>query len=280
MWTVDRPDFDVEETFRCCIGRVRSRELHERLESVTNDIVNAASKYAVHAAQQKLHQFPHEDNVAGIVTRDEMIATYDQRMAAKTAPGRMIYDAIKLLPENDTCPFCDHGVVSTLDHVLPKTVYPVLTVTPDNLVGCCSDCNKVKSNVTPQTARDATIHPYFDNVTNKPWLEACIIEGAVAAVIFRTVPQEAWTHELNTRVANQFRLFKLGELYSKQAARLISGNRKIIIEFYSNGGASSVKAELIRQYKSWRSYRLNCWQTATFLALSKSIWYCEEGCRL
>lgn len=280
MWTVDRPVFNAEETFTCCISRVRSDELRERLKCVTNDIVDSARKYATYAAQQELHHFPHDDNVAGVVTRDEMIATYDQRMVPKDAPARRIYDAIKLLPEHDLCPFCDHGVVSTLDHVLPKTIYPVLAVTPDNLVGCCSDCNKAKRNITPQTAGDTAIHPYFDDVTDKPWLEGRVIEGAGAAVIFRTVPQVAWADELNQRVANQFRLLKLGELYSKQAARIISGHRKILIRFYNDGGVSSVKAELVRQYKSWRDYRLNCWQAATFFALSKSVWYCEEGHRL
>jgi hypothetical protein len=129
-------------------------------------------------------------------------------------------------------------------------------------------------------AEDTIIHPYFDDVTDKPWLDARVIEGAKAAVIFQTVPQSGWTGEKNSRVANQFKLLKLGELYSKQAALIISGQRINLIRFYADGGALAVKAELVRQYKSWRGYRLNCWQAAAYCALSNSSWYCEEGHQL
>ena len=42
-----------------------------------------------------------------------------KRMAGKNGPGRHFYNAIKLLPKQGICPFCDHRPVSTLDHLLP-----------------------------------------------------------------------------------------------------------------------------------------------------------------
>ena len=90
----------------------------------------------------------------GSVTTDEMVSVYDQRMAGKKGPGRHVYDAIKLLPKQGICPFCDHRPVSTLDHLLPKRLFPALAVTPDNLVGACADCNKTKLAFAPAAAEE------------------------------------------------------------------------------------------------------------------------------
>ena len=191
MWTVARPNFDVDETFAACTQN-RDLDLRTRMAVVTDDVVAAGTRYAELAARQALHLFPRAVNVAGEVTREEMIATYDLRMAKKGAPGRSFYDAIKLLPEYGTCPFCDHNVVSTLDHILPKALYPVLAVTPDNLVGCCKDCNNAKLAAAPVRAADVVLHPYFDDITGTTWLTGRVVEGAVAAVLFRPEPQDAW----------------------------------------------------------------------------------------
>ena len=277
MWTVDRPDYDVKDTFELCISRIRKRTLRERMNNVTGAIVNASTDYAYNADNQTLHLFPKEDNVIGIVTRDEMISNYDNRFAKKDSPARCIYDAIKLLPDNDTCPFCGNGIVSTLDHILPKTVYPVIAVTPDNLVGCCSDCNKAKLDQSPNSASEVPLHPYFDKVEDKDWLTAEVVEGPIPAVLFHVAYQDDWTVELNSRLANQFNTLDLGGLYSKLAAREISGQKRILMSFFNDGGAQAVREELSRKHDSWKAFRRNCWQSVTFLSLSQSEWFCSTG---
>ncbi|MEZ5874837.1 MAG: HNH endonuclease signature motif containing protein [Hyphomicrobiales bacterium] len=277
MWSVARPELDIEMTFTTCISKIRNEDLRARMVSITEQIVQAAELYSARAEQEELHLFPQSNDVNGIVSRDEMIDTYDQRLAGNKGPGRGIYDKIKLLPEYGICPFCDHNVVSTLDHILPKTLYPVLSVTPDNLVGCCKDCNKAKLAVAPMIAADVVLHPYFDNITGIPWLTAKVIEGRVAAVAFRPATVNDCSDELNLRIINQFEMLELGRLYSHQAARIISGHQRILSQLYMNGGAEAVRAELARQYDSWVNYRLNCWQAAMYHALSENDWYCEEG---
>src|SRR5262245_19880217 len=79
----------------------------------------------------------------------EMVAVYDNRLVKKTAPGRRIYDKIFTSAPNDKCPLCGHRNVKTLDHYLPKALFPALTVTPINLIPACSDCNKAKLSTAP-----------------------------------------------------------------------------------------------------------------------------------
>ena len=139
MWCVGRPQFDATETYALCISRVQNERLKRRLEDISEDIAEAAAEYAQLAGNNELHLIPQANDVAGIVTKDEMVAIYEGRMAKMRGPARRVYDALRSLPEYGICPFCDHGVVSTLDHILPKALCPALAVAPDNLVGSCKE---------------------------------------------------------------------------------------------------------------------------------------------
>jgi HNH endonuclease len=277
MRSVERPQFGTEQTYTLCISKVQDDELRQRLVDVTADIVDAAEEYAGHAMDEELYLVPQTNGVAGLVTTEEMVAVYNYRMAGKGGPGRSIYDALKLLPNFGICPYCDHGLVSTLDHILPKISFPALAVTPDNLVGACKDCNKAKLASLPTCGEDAALHPYFDDISEELWLGAKVVESDVAAVVFHVVPVGAWSDILNARIKNHFRTLGLGPLYASQAAREISGQRKDMIRLFEARGENGVREELRYKSESWEEYGANCWQAAAFRALSESDWYCGGG---
>src|SRR5260370_29210076 len=99
MGAVGRPAYDAGTTFLTCITRIKNGELRHRLASVEPIISAAAKDYEVKAGTATLNLIATSDTVAGIVTKDEMVDVYDQRMAGKRGPGRNIYDRIKLLPK-------------------------------------------------------------------------------------------------------------------------------------------------------------------------------------
>ena len=279
MWSVARPPFDAEVTFDVCISKVRDKDLKRRLRSVADHIKTEAVLYAKRAGAAKLHLMPQSAGVAGTVTTDEMVGIYDQRMAGKKGPGRHVYDAIKLLPKHGICPLCDQRPVSTLDHLLPKRLFPTLAVTPDNLVGTCADCNKTKLAFAPISAEEVFLHPYFDDVEAKPWLSAQVVRGSVAALVFRPKSIASWPNALNERVRRQFRMLGLTELYGAQAAREISGQANLLGDNHKSRGASGVREELARQAKTRETYRLNSWQAVTYRTLSECDWFCNGGFR-
>ena len=198
-------------------------------------------------------------------------------MVGKKGPGRTIYDQIKLLPEGDRCPLCDQRNVSTLDHILPKTLYPALAVAPDNLVGACFECNKAKLATAPVTPQDTLLHPYFDDVSHEQWLKAGIVPQAPPAVIFRVEAPHSWPADLTISVRHQFDIFGLPSLYSSEAAREISNIRHNLQTHFDAGGTGAVQNELMRQWYSRRANRLNSWQTATYEALAHDAWFCDGG---
>lgn len=279
MWRVDRPPFDAGETFAACISRVQDDDLKQRLRNVAHHVEGEAASYAEHAEAAELHLVAQTADVAGSVTTEEMVSVYDQRMAGKKGPGRHVYDALKLLPKQGVCPFCDHRPVSTLDHLLPKRLFPALAVAPDNLIGACADCNKMKLAFAPAAAEEVFLHPYFDDVEAQRWLAAQVVEGPVAAVIFRTRTVASWPNALNERVRRQFRVLGLARLYGAQAAREISGQAHLLRDIHDSRGADGVRGELMRQAETREAIRLNSWQAVTYRTLSECDWFCDGGFR-
>lgn len=61
---------------------------------------------------------------------------------------------------NDRCPICGNPVANVIDHVLPKSIYPDLAVTPINMVPMCEHCNHAKDD------KDYGFHPYFEDLSD------------------------------------------------------------------------------------------------------------------
>ena len=276
MWPVERPNRDAGEIFATCISRVKDPTMRQQLKAIRPNIESAAADYAVKAASGELHLIP-QMTVVGVVPGSELVKTYDGRMAKKGQPGRPTYDQIKLLPEGDRCPFCDHRNISTLDHLLPKGRYPIFAVAPDNLVGSCAECNKLKLDIAPTSARDTVLHPYFDEVAEQQWLFAQVVQWTPAALIFHVCDVDEWSDVLNARVAYQFDLLGLARLYSNQAARETADIRQNLQRHFDAGGVSLVRDELEYQWESRQANRLNSWQTATYEVLAASDWFCDGG---
>lgn len=279
MRRVTRPAVSAQDSFATCISLVRDADLKRRLQSVADHIATQSAVYQLRASAARLDMIQQTDNVANIVTTKEMVAVYDQRMAGKKGPGRQIYDKIKSLPRFGICPFCDHRPVSTLDHLLPKGLFPDFAVTPDNLIGACADCNTLKLDFAPSTEAEVFLHPYFDNIENGRWLTAEVAKGEVAAVLFCTQRVAEWPDVLNDRVAQQFKMLGLPSLYGAQAAREISEQSFLLGKIYDSGGADIVRAELLGQAQSREHVYLNSWRAVMCRALGESDWFCNGGFR-
>lgn len=83
---------------------------------------------------------------------------------------------IDVLEEHELshCPFCSGLVVpDTLDHFLPKDIYPEYAILSHNLIPCCDSCNRAKSTKVLDKGRRIFFHPYYDKIKD---LEIYILE--------------------------------------------------------------------------------------------------------
>lgn len=277
MRKLDKPVYDSGQVFLTCISRVKDAGLKARLTSIEPNVTAAANAFDTAASMAMLHQLQPQDNVGGIVSKDEMTKVYTQRMAKKDAPGRQFYDKLLAAPAYGRCPLCGQGAVSTLDHHLPKDQFPSLAVVPINLVPACANCNKVKTNAIPHTQEEQTLHPYFDDVEGERWLFAEVIETAPAAVRFFAQPPDEWSLVKSSRTKYHFHVFKLGALYTSYAAEELTNIRYSLDMIFPIAGAEGVRAHLLGQQDTYEAAHLNSWQTAMYRALAASDWFCDGG---
>lgn len=276
MLKLDRPNWSAEDAFTTCVSRIRDPALKARLTAAKQSVVDASNAYEAAAKAHTLHQIVREPLVNGAVTTAEMGAVYTSRMAKQKAAGRAIYDDI-FAAAKGRCPLCGHRVVTTLDHHLPKAHYPVLAVTPLNLVPSCTDCNKAKLARIPHTAEDVSIHPYFDDVDGERWLFAEVVQVVPAAVRFRVEAPPGWDGVLAERVRRHFRDLNLSALYGSEAAEELLNVRQLLSDLHASGGADDVRAHLVEHAESCLAGRLNGWRGATYEAWAQSDWFCDGG---
>lgn len=277
MIKLDPPDLDAGAVFALCISRVRDPALRARLVSIAPDVVRASDTFANLAAQARLHEFVREAIIAGLVTASEMEAVYTQRMVPRTAPGRAVYDVLMSQARSGKCPLCAQRDASTLDHHLPKAHYPVLAVTPLNLVPSCKDCNRAKLASLPTQANEETLHPYFDDIDGDRWLFASVQTTAPASLTFFVDPPGHWDATLSARMLLHFETLGLGELYAAQGADELLNVRHQLRTIHDSGGAETVRNELLARAESARAVRINGWRVSAFEAFAESDWFCDGG---
>ena len=68
--------------------------------------------------------------------------------------------------QNKTCPYCDlHEIefdLTSVDHFLPKSVYPTLSIFPPNLIVACTACN---DRIKRANMKFPIFHPYFHDIS-------------------------------------------------------------------------------------------------------------------
>lgn len=77
---------------------------------------------------------------------------------------------IREFPFTGCCPLCGSLSAGTVDHFLPKDVFPEFSVYSLNLIPVCSHCNSDEKGATyvGKSAPARLIHPYFDKIGDKP----------------------------------------------------------------------------------------------------------------
>lgn len=87
-----------------------------------------------------------------------------------------------------SCPVCGSPVTGSLDHYLPRTVYPEFSIMRANLVPACSHCNSgAKGKIVPSKKPARFIHPYYDKWADDP-LWAVRIKKPFKAARFCPIP--------------------------------------------------------------------------------------------
>lgn len=201
---------------------------------------------------------------------------YTQRMLDKKNIARRFYDQIIISAPKGKCPNCNHRQANTLDHYLPKSEYPILSVSPINLIPSCSNCNTGKLINYPTSSESEVIHPYFDDIDGVNWLQCSIINIKPLLYNFSVIDSSFSTIPfLNERLKNHFNSFELNRLYKTQSSEEFENIKFQIEKLFYNGGNASLKEYLFDCYESRQKTDINSWQTAFYKCLYENDNFCN-----
>jgi hypothetical protein len=256
---------------------VKDLNLKKRLYACKDLVIDAAEELNSKIPLSEVYTIKPESIINGNVHAKELENVYNFRMVKKNTPGRKIYDKIFSAPSHGICPLCCHRVVKTLDHYLPKSYFPRLSVTPINLIPSCSDCNNLKRLISPSCPEEELLHPYYDDIGNDIWLKADVVHSSPPTLNFYVNPPDSWPDLLAMRVKNHFGILFLNNLYSIQAGVELSNILNRLESIFLKSGPDWVKIHLEEEAISREKANKNSWQTAMYKAISKDNWFCEGG---
>ncbi|MCX5097412.1 HNH endonuclease [Streptomyces sp. NBC_00365] len=227
-----------------------------------------------------LHSFLLVERIKQTNHRDRAMfeETYGQAMVGRAA-GRTLYDALKALAADTRCPLCGVQAVAQVDHHAPKDKFPLLALTPLNLVAVCGTCNQAKSNTFDlEPAREA-IHPYFDDLGADRWLFAHIDSAAGGVAVFQAKPPGTWPHIKAARLQRHFTKYHLADRYRAEAGHALSIRKRKDTRTLEESGPGGLRDQLLADADEYADYDPNSWQAALIFALADSSWYLNGGMR-
>ena len=202
------------------------------------------------------------------VSKKDFQELYDNYMVKGKKPARDIYDAIKITAT--VCPLCGVGHVTTLDHYLPKSRYPIHSVNPLNLVPACVSCQDGKKATIFQNKHQQPLYPYSeaDHFYDTDWIFCEIsVNGGTLEFEFYADPPSDWPPGDRERAISHFEAFNLGGTYSFDASLSEVEISRTIKRFIRNG-AGHGSQEVIEHYLDQASsHPFNSRRRATALAI-------------
>lgn len=260
-------DTNPEDIFEECVSNYRDKKKVAALLQC-KDIVRYDSALYNKVVPNEMEQFK-QSSLPDNVDSAEMANVYTTKFAAEKSPGKKYYNAIKKQAKLNICPICGIRPVKTLDHYLPKSKFPTLSVTPSNLIPACRDCNMDKRDSVAYDSKNIPVHLYFDDVPNEPWLHVTV--GDNLEILYYISCPDAWDEGFRNRLEKHLKFYDLYELYSSHANSEIANSiymwKKTIIQ----SDADTLKLSLIDECKSAEINDVNSWKAALYRGLVKSF---------
>jgi len=213
-----------------------------------------------------LHQMP-DSPFSGSEVKDDLEHCYDK-------PTKNINAHLRIVSDNHAksngfyCPYCGHFPCDTLDHYLPKSVFAEFSIKANNLIPCCSKCNRLKSD-TWSDEYDVFINPYFHGSIASVKFVKCeldLSDGNGIEITFSLSNMEHIESNKRQTVLNHFEKLDLLNRHRDHS-------RQVIGEYLENvkylvGSGEDIAPYLSNQFVILSAkYGINHWKTSLLEAM-------------
>lgn len=262
-----KPSDCLSEIIDNCISSLRSpnKDLLKRDKKLLIDKAKEYNLYASNSSLFMIKQGPSSD----YVTKDNMEYLYKNKFVNKHSSNRKFYDSLMNASLDNICPICRYGRISTLDHYLPKALYPAFTLTQFNLIPECFDCNHTKLEKVTTLSSEQLFHPYYDNFDKDIWLKAKIIKKQSQPIYcdFFAEPGDKFSETEKKRIIFSFseKGYNLKKVYQEIGSKALR-DLKITIEALLRAN-SDIKKFFYEYIEKERKIELNSLKAALYTAI-------------
>lgn len=175
-------------------------------------VSQGVADYRVNLRDGLVSKIAFNDNI-----HDAYYSLYDSKSAEVVS---ILSDVWSLNEELSLCPYCLVDTAEHLDHYFPRSVFPELSISSQNLIPACGICNSGhKKTLWENSPNRMFFHPYFDHVPAEQFL-FCDIEvnqAKVFKISYEVKPLAGESAEVNRLIASHFNNLALSSRYVAKA---------------------------------------------------------------
>jgi len=273
MHQISTPSIDSIQVFDA-ITNVKHEPTQRRLETVRKKIVVAYGTYE--------GAVPSVEMLVPIPINKVQRKALHHAFSVETAPMAGLREHLNEPVMASRCPFCGVSESGTLDHYLPKELYPEFSVFALNLVPSCAKCNTRKRTliVDENTNVRYFLHPYFDDIPNELFLKVHIAIGQdTLRLRFRVFRSTGMTLKCYKQLQSHFTQLGLADRYQAHSLIELRGLHGSFVRFYGqNGDSARIASELVAYADSYEAaHGPNFWRVVLYRALAVHDAFCDGG---
>lgn len=259
-------EFEYDEIFTNCTNLIKNIENRKDRILSYKSVIDINNESYSECFRSKIEFKPSFTPFDSKQLTLDMIWLYDTKFAKKKSPGRRYYNDIKLSTPNERCPYCLLNTVRELDHYLPKSVVPVLSITPQNLVPVCKDCNFQKGS-----SEKLIPNPYFDNLDIDTYLNCNIdiINEGILVFSYEIVKPESMDNATFQKLNNLFSKVDILHQYNNLAQDKFYNDIELIKGYTKSENTYFESIDAAIRGRS-NGFKKNTWEFSYYNALKEN----------
>ncbi|GEM_PF-2948421 len=261
---------------------VKQSEIYDAFDNLQyrNILEKSSKKYDKYFEDLKsLYDFENEKIKKDSEYKEYIKKMYSERFSNKNYTNLYKF-YLKIREITSYCPYCNfpsHSI-KQVDHFFPKSTFPSLSLTIENLIPVCTDCNKNKLDYFSLNSNEMLLHPYYDDVLCESFdfIHCDVIEDDHIGFIFSIRKLGTWNDDIFNRVMIHFKKFELDTLYSSDFETDFSVYIEELKELYNDCNIEGVKENLKRKIRAYKKSNIKPWYYAGYTAILNNVWFFEH----
>lgn len=232
--------------------------LHQ-LESITNTLENINPLVLENSVKDKLRNLYKLKSRAVVEVRQTVTTNTEHRAI-------------------NECQYCTINSVSSMDHIMPKTLFPEFSVNTQNLFPCCGECNAYKSDIWLINEERQFLNLYLDILPNRRYLFVELeYQNDIIYPRFYIENSNGIDETEFQLISNHYNRLHLCERFSQASHSIISELKSILTSLPRRLNLDETRSFILEVTSREMEYHgANYWKSILQIALSEDEIFLES----